>query len=63
MNYLSGSDRAARKNLTAAVSTADTVGLKYEAVWATRSMEEWFGGNTSTATMQAFEDIHIYTLH
>ena len=64
MNYLSGHDRAARKSLAAAVCTADTAGLKYEAVWASRSMGEWFGGDMlSTATAQAFEGIQIYTLH
>ena len=61
MNYLSGRERAASKCLAAAVCTADTAGLKYEAAWATRSRKVWFGSNTSTTTMQAFKDIHFYT--
>lgn len=60
--HLDHSENAARKCLAAAVCTADTDGLSYEAAWATTSMQTWFDANTATNT-QAFDNIEFYILH
>ena len=63
MNYMNGSQRKARKCIASALCTAEVAGLKYEAAWATRSREEWFGNTNTTTNTQAFETIPFFVFH
>lgn len=59
-SYICGSRRRARRRLTAAIDTADAAGLKFEAVWAARSMSKWFGSTTTASAKSEFEEIPFF---